>query len=169
MLDRADACLKAVLDRPGPVGVRKHVCGDSAGDVDRGGQLLYGELRLVELVALGGGAPTGHHLDLVGPTPEHLPGGASHLVGPVRQDAFTRESAQPGKRPSRAPWARVAVASRLGDERSADQQSRPADESQPDRLLESPVEPARIAHRGEARLQGRLDLVSNPQGQHRGR
>jgi hypothetical protein len=50
VLDRADACLQAVLDRSRRVGVGQHVRPDGAGDVDGGRQFLDRKLDMVQLV-----------------------------------------------------------------------------------------------------------------------
>ena len=63
-------------------------------------------------------------------------------------------------------WAGIAVTPGLGEKWTADQDSRSSDQAEADRLPKSGIEPARIPDRCEAGLEGGLDLVGNPQGQH---
>src|SRR5207302_10349193 len=55
------------------------------------------------------------------------------------------------------------------DEGAADEDPRAADQSESDRFLESPVEPAGVANRRETGVEGGFDHVLDPQREHGGR
>ena len=91
----------------------QHVGTNRSSRVDRGGELVYRKLHMIELVGRGSRPAARHHLDLVGPSAQHFPSRAPHLVGPVRQDRLGREAGDFREGPATGAGAVVAMAAGL--------------------------------------------------------
>src|SRR5918998_2514792 len=165
VLDGAYPRLEAVPHAAVVVSVCHHVGAGALGHLDGSPELIQGVLGGGELVGRGHRAATGHHLDLVCPQPELLPGGAPYLVHPVADDrAHPRGGAEDLGRLFLAHAPPVAVPPGLRERPVADQQPRTLHYTPLHRRLEAPVRPAGVPHGGEPPLKGILENPRHHQG-----
>jgi hypothetical protein len=152
VLDAADPGLQPPVDRRRGVGVPGDVPVGRPGLVDDRPQLLHRVLDRVDPVGGGGHPARQHHLDVVRPAPQLLPGRPADLGDAVGDHGEGRGAGMPVEQ-CPPPRPRVAVPAGLRQRLAAEEHPGPGQQPLGDRGRDPKVGPGHVAHGREPPVQ----------------